>query len=41
VEHFSPAFRAQRFRSIEVKGEMGPGTRAMDGVLGWSVLRPG
>jgi hypothetical protein len=41
AEHFSPAFRAQRFRSIEVKGEMGPGTRAMDGVLGWSVLRPG
>jgi AmmeMemoRadiSam system protein B/AmmeMemoRadiSam system protein A len=38
VNHFSPRFRAQRFRSIEVKGEMGTGVGAVDTRLGWTVL---
>ena len=36
--HFSPEFRAQRFRSIEVKGAMEEGCGAVEGLLGWSVL---
>jgi AmmeMemoRadiSam system protein B/AmmeMemoRadiSam system protein A len=35
---FSPGFRAQRFRSIEVKGEMEPGAGTVGEPLGWSVL---
>ena len=31
-------FRAQRFRSIEVKGAMEEGCGAVEGLLGWSVL---
>jgi AMMECR1 domain-containing protein len=34
--HFSAAFRAQRFRSIEVKGAMGAG-RGPVGEVGWRV----
>jgi MEMO1 family protein len=37
VEHFSPTFQAQRFRSIEVKGTIGGGPRALDGPMGWSL----
>jgi AmmeMemoRadiSam system protein A len=40
AEHFSPEFRAQRFRSIEVKGAMGEGSGAVDVRLGWRVVRP-
>jgi AmmeMemoRadiSam system protein B/AmmeMemoRadiSam system protein A len=36
--HFSPGFRAQRFRSIEVKGAMEAGAGAVDGPLGWTVV---
>jgi AmmeMemoRadiSam system protein A len=39
AEHFSPEFRAQRFRSIEVKGAMGEGSGAVDVRLGWKVVR--
>lgn len=38
AEHFSPGFRAQRFRSIEVKGAMEAGCEAVDGPLGWRVM---
>ena len=38
AEHFSPGFRAQRFRSIEVKGAMEAGAGAVDGRLGWTVV---
>jgi len=38
ADHFSPGFRVQRFRSIEVKGTMGTGVGAVDGQLGWTVL---
>ena len=38
AEHFSPGFRAQRFRSIEVKGAMEAGDGAVDGRLGWTVV---
>ena len=34
AEHFSPGFRAQRFRSIEVKGAMEAGTARWTG--GWA-----
>ena len=34
AEHFSSGFRAQRFRSIEVKGEMGAGSGAVADRLG-------
>src|ERR1700733_4521257 len=36
--HFSPEFRAQRFRSIEVKGAMGGGGGGGEGRLGGGVL---
>ena len=36
--HFSPEFRAQRFRSIEVKGAIEEGAGAADALLGWTVL---
>jgi MEMO1 family protein len=43
AEHFSPRFAAQRFRSIEVKGEMDAGTGAAPDTrntpLAWTVLR--
>jgi AMMECR1 domain-containing protein len=40
AEHFSPAFRAQRFRSIEVKGAIGEADGAtLQGRLAWTVLR--
>ena len=38
AEHFSPGFRSQRFRSIEVKGAMEAGSGARDGRLGWAVV---
>ncbi len=38
AEHFSPEFRAQRFRSIEVKGAMEPGPGALAERLGWTVF---
>ena len=38
AEHFSPGFRAQRFRSIEVKGAMEAADGAVDGRLGWTVV---
>ena len=38
AEHFSPGFRAQRFRSIEVKGAMEAGDGVVDGRLGWTVV---
>lgn len=40
ADHFSPTFRAQRFRSIEVKGAMQPGVGAGDALFGWKVLPP-
>jgi hypothetical protein len=39
AEHFSPNFRAQRFRSIEVKGTMTAGGGAVVGPMAWTVLR--
>jgi MEMO1 family protein len=40
AEHFSPTFRAQRFRSIEVKGAIGEADSAtLHGRLAWTVLR--
>jgi len=39
ADHFSPAFRAQRFRSIEVKGAMDTGGGAINTPLAWSVLK--
>jgi hypothetical protein len=36
--HFSAGFRVQRFRSIEVKGEMRPGACTAREPLGWHVL---
>jgi AmmeMemoRadiSam system protein A len=38
--HFSPDFRAGRFRSIEVKGTMEHGAAAPAERLGWRVLPP-
>ena len=38
AEHFSPAFRAQRFRSIEVKGAMAAGNCAAFDRLSWRVF---
>ncbi len=38
ADHFSPGFRAQRFRSIEVKGTMEQGGGVTPGRLGWTVL---
>jgi len=38
TEHFSPGFRAQRFRSIEVKGEMTAGAAAVASPMQWSVV---
>jgi AmmeMemoRadiSam system protein B/AmmeMemoRadiSam system protein A len=38
AEHFSAGFRAQRFRSIEVKGAMQEGRGTVDGSLGWTVV---
>jgi hypothetical protein len=38
ADHFSPGFRAQRFRSIEVKGTMEQGSGVVPGRLGWTVL---
>ena len=38
ANHFSPGFRAQRFRSIEVKGTMEQGSGAVSSRLGWTVL---
>jgi AmmeMemoRadiSam system protein B/AmmeMemoRadiSam system protein A len=38
ADHFSPGFRAQRFRSIEVKGAMDQAGGALSGRLGWKVL---
>jgi MEMO1 family protein len=38
ADHFTPGFRAQRFRSIEVKGTMEQGGGAVSGRLGWTVL---
>ncbi len=38
AEHFSSSFQAQRFRSIEVKGVMQPGTGTADGPLRWTVF---
>jgi MEMO1 family protein len=38
ADHVSPGFRAQRFRSIEVKGAMEQGSGAVPGRLGWTVL---
>ena len=40
ADHFSPSFRAQRFRSIEVKGAMDAGLDPNNGPLGWKVLSP-
>ncbi len=41
AEHFSPEFRAQRFRAIEVKGAMEPGPGALGDALGWRVFGAG
>jgi AMMECR1 domain-containing protein len=41
AEHFSPTFRAHRFRSIEVKGAMPMGGGARDEPLGWTVVGTG
>jgi MEMO1 family protein len=42
AEHFSPRFTAQRFRSIEVKGEMDSGTTlGVANEMGWTVLGAG
>jgi MEMO1 family protein len=38
ANHFSPGFRAQRFRSIEVKGAMPAARGALDVQLGWTVV---
>jgi AmmeMemoRadiSam system protein B/AmmeMemoRadiSam system protein A len=38
AQHFSPRFRAQRFRSIEVKGAMAAGNGAAFDRLSWRVL---
>jgi AmmeMemoRadiSam system protein B/AmmeMemoRadiSam system protein A len=38
AQHFSPTFRAQRFRSIEVKGAMVSGNGAESDRLRWRVL---
>jgi MEMO1 family protein len=38
AEHFSPTFRVQRFRSIEVKGAIAAGGGAVDERLGWTVF---
>jgi AmmeMemoRadiSam system protein A len=38
AEHFSAGFRAQRFRSIEVKGVMEAANGAVDGRLGWTAV---
>ena len=38
AEHFSPEFRAQRFRSIEVKGAMKAEGGEMDALLRWTVV---
>ena len=35
---FSPGCRAQRFRAIEVKGQMEAAAGAVDGRLGWTVV---
>jgi AMMECR1 domain-containing protein len=42
AEYFSPRFTAQRFRSIEVKGEMDSGTTlGVANEMGWTVLGAG
>ena len=41
AEHFSPAFHARRFRSIEVKGAMPVGGAVVDEPLGWTVAVAG
>ncbi len=38
TEHFSPTFRARRFRSIEVKGAMDAGAGAVMAPVGWRVI---
>jgi AmmeMemoRadiSam system protein B/AmmeMemoRadiSam system protein A len=38
-DHFSPAFRAHRFRTIEVKGAMEAGNVAVDGPLRWTAVQ--
>jgi AmmeMemoRadiSam system protein B/AmmeMemoRadiSam system protein A len=38
ASHFSATFRAQRFRSIEVKGEMQASGQNRAGAVGWAVL---
>ena len=38
AEHFSPSFRAQRFRSIEVKGAMDAGLGPPREWFAWKVL---
>jgi hypothetical protein len=39
ADHFSARFRAQRFRSIEVKGAMQSGGEAAAATMGWTVVR--
>ena len=41
AEHFSPGFRAQRFRSIEVNGRMDAGQGVVATHSGWTVLGSG
>ncbi len=38
ADHFSPRFRAQRFRSIEVKGAMQAGGGSAAATMGWTVM---